>query len=255
VTTARLLLDSADAIECPHASTLTSLKTHCDLAKNPTTKRGECHQSPSLSCQLKSHTEWLKRYGHFGKMPLSAALMLRAHGVESLSDLKRKIWADTPSPSERAIRLESALSDCWRVSEKIAAMFLSAITNRDLSGGLAPWSDGVDATHFVVIDSNVDLFMDAIRYPGPFTYAARRQFLQHLASHVPLDELLPGLERFNPRLVQQAFFLFMSRSNRRVNVTDCSRQTGRCEECPRLVARLCCLRRIADSSSSGEKDA
>ena len=137
------------------------------------------------------------------------------------------------------------------MSDKIAAMFLSAVTNPALSSGLAPWAEGVDASAFVVIDSNVDLFLKAIGYPGPWTYGARRAFIQRLARRVPLDELKPGLARYNPRLVQQALYMFMSVSNRRDSARDCGALGwSACQACPRAVSSLCARR--AAPAVSGE---
>lgn len=234
------LLKLADNSDCLNARSLDSLKQRCDLTKDPSTKRGICGARPDISCHLKLHTELLKRYGHFGKVPTSIALTLRAIGVSSLAELKDHVWKCIKHPVERAVALEDAISQAWRVSEKIAAMFLSAVSNRDLSGELAPWAEGVDTSHFVVIDSNVNLFLDAISYSGPMTYAARRQFIQMLARRVPLDEYQEGLRRYDPRIVQQALYMFMSQSNRRASKRDCIHSIpGLCEACLSDLSRYC----------------
>lgn len=245
MTNARRLLDLADD-GCELAQSLEGLLERCDLGKCPTTKRGVCGQRPQLTCHLKRHTELLKRYGHFGKVPTSAALTLRAHGVPDLPALRARVWDGHPDPHARAVALEAALSRSWRISEKIAAMYLSAVTNRDLSGDLAPWADGVDTDHFVVIDSNVDLFIESVGYEGPMTYRARRAFVQALAARIHLDELHPGVRRYNPRIVQQALYMFMSESNRRDSAGDCSRDApSSCGECPRVLAAHCSLNAVA----------
>ena len=119
-------------------------------------------------------------------------------------------------------------------------MFLSAVTNRDLSGDLAPWAEGVDSSYFVVIDSNVDLFLKVTGYSGPMTYAARRRFVQTLASRVPIDDYRDDLQRYNPRLIQQALYMFMSESNRRASERDCSHSApASCHACPNALARYC----------------
>ena len=248
LTDATRLLRLADD-NCEFGRTLDALLDKCDLEKCPETKRGVCRQRPASACHLKRHTELLKRYGHFGKMPTSAALMLRAQGVLDLPSLRARVWEKTADPHSRALELEAAISRAWRISEKIAAMYLSALTNRDLSGDLAPWADGVDTNHFVVIDSNVDLFLKAIDYRGPMTYRARRAFIQSLAARIHLDELHPGVRRYNPRLVQQAFYMFMSESNRRANTGDCCHnKPASCERCPRTLALHCNLNAAAEAS-------
>lgn len=251
MTDAGELLRLADAGPCELARDLQDIIGRCDLAKTPDTKLGTCGVRPAEPCYLKRHTELLKRYGHFGKVPTSAALMLRTHGATDLAQLKRRIWAETASPYQRATTLEAAISNSWRVSEKISAMFLSAVTNRDLSGDLAPWAEGVDSSHFVVIDSNVDLFLKAIKYDGPMTYRARRAFIQSLASRVRLDELDGDLQRYNPRLVQQALYMFMSESNRRASEGDCSNASpSTCATCPSTLTTLCPRRHMESPGAS-----
>ena len=81
-----------------------------------------------------------------------------------------------------------------------------------------------------------------IGFAGPMTYRARRAFVQALAARVHLDELHRGMRRYNPRIVQQALYMFMSESNRRVSAADCSRQTpSSCGSCPRVLAANCSL--------------
>ena len=166
MTAAERLLVLADG-GCEYSQSLDALLHLCNLGKCSDTKRGICGQRPTIACHLKRHTEPLKRYGHIGKVPTSAALTLRAHGVTDLSELQARIWHLYSDPHARAVALEEALSRSWRINEKIAAMYLSAVTNCDLSGGLAPWADGVDADHFAVIDSDVDIFLKMIGLRAP----------------------------------------------------------------------------------------
>lgn len=49
-------------------------------------------------------------------------------------------------------------------------MFLSMVTNPDLSPGMTSWRDGLDWTYYVVVDSNVDLFLASIGYRGGKSY-------------------------------------------------------------------------------------
>jgi hypothetical protein len=251
LTSPSTLLRLADQVDCPHAGSMSAIKEQCDLGKDAKTKRGVCTVRPNTPCHLKRHTELLKRYGHFGKVPTSAALAVRANGAESLAALKDRVWEARTRPADRAIALERAISSSWRVSEKISAMFLSAVTNRDLSGDLAPWAEGVDTTHFVIIDSNVDLFLGAVDYTGPKTYAARRKFIQALAKRVRLDQSRAGLQRYNPRVVQQGLYMFMSESNRRRSSRDCSNASPPiCATCPAVLLRLC-PRHAAAKNSEG----
>jgi hypothetical protein len=229
----------AQGSECPNGRSTTTLATTCDLAKRTDTGAGTCGARPDIACAMKRHTVLLKRYGHFGKVPTSLAWAVREAGVNNLAELRQQALHASSGPEDAAARLEFALTRAWRVSDKIAAMFLSMLANPDLSPGIAPWQDGVDWTRWVVIDSNVDLFLGVLGYEGQGTYSARRAFLAALASRIDLSELKPGLHRFNPRLLQQAAYLFMSAVNRRALARDCSRELGACARCPPRLGASC----------------
>jgi hypothetical protein len=236
---------AAERAGCAQLRSLDALLSGCDLDKDAATKQGTCKANPELLCPLKSHTEWLKRYGHFGKVPTSVALAVNAQGANDLAELYEVACARGEDRAATALWIEEALCAAWRVSDKIAAMFLSAASNPDLSSRrAAPWQQGLDWTRYVVIDSNVDLFLRAIDYKGSMSsYAARRAFICEIAQEICLDELELGMSRYNPRIVQQAMYLFMSGTNRRTLDADCSRMMpAPCGECPPAVASRCTLR-------------
>jgi hypothetical protein len=234
------LLAHVDNGECAHMRTSQSLAQACDLDKDPSTRTGCCDANPGVACHMKRHTVLLKRYGHFGKVPTSIALMIRESGAGDLPGLRRLVMKRERDPLARAQALEHELSRAWRVNRKIASMFLSMVTNPDLSRGLAPWSRGIDWTYYVVVDSNVDLFLASVGYNGTGTYDARREFVREVARKIDLSTLAPDVRSFNPRLVQQAMYLFMSEANRRAASADCM-HTGAsaCGACPRAVRRRC----------------
>jgi hypothetical protein len=237
----RSLLQLAEGARCPHLRSNAALLERCDLGKDPVTKRGRCGARPRTPCHLKRHTELLKRYGHFGKVPTSIALAVREGGGD-LASLRRDAISGAETEAEAAARLEAALTDAWRVSRKIACMFLSAVTNPDLLPGAA-WGVGVDWRRYVVIDSNVDLFLEAIDYPGPWTYDARAEFVRALAQRVDLRSMDPGLREYNPRLVQQAMYLFMSGTNRKNLPSDCSKEGAvGCSRCKGALRTVCPVR-------------
>lgn len=208
--------------------------------RGPVTKAGRCGEQPGRACHLKRHTVLLKRYGHFGKVPTSAALMVREHGARDLAGLRSSVLREHEDPLERALELERRLCQAWRVSDKIAAMFLSAVSNPDLSPALAPWAEGIEWSRYIVVDSNVDLFLKQTGYPGPWTYGARRDFMARLAERVDIKALRPDLHAHNPRLVQQAIYLFMSASNRRAAPIDCALSApASCSACAPALRRLC----------------
>jgi hypothetical protein len=244
----RRLLALVDGGRCKHMRSTTALHGACDLTKDSANRLGCCAANPRVGCHLKRHTVLLKRYGHFGKVPTSLALILREAGVADLGALRAEIFRRETSPLGRARALEVALSHAWRVNQKIASMYLSAVTNPDLCRAPAPWRDGVDWTYFVVVDSNVDLFLESIGYRGGRSYDHRREFIRALARRIDLAALHRRLRTFNPRLVQQALYLFMSGTNRTASPIDCG-HLGRaaCAKCPTSLARRCPRRTPAPS--------
>ena len=232
------LLSLVDASACEQIKTTATLREACDLAKDAR-GQGCCDVAPTLPCHLKRHTVAMKRYGHFGKVPTSIALSLRERGVDSLTELYRTILRTVRTRRERAVALEVALCSAWRVHQKIASMFLSLVCNPDLSEN-PPWTDGIDWTYYVVVDSNVDLFLASIGYGGLKTYDARREFLWSVARTIRLRDLDPSLHDYNPRLIQQALYLFMSGANRRMAASDCMhRSPAPCGTCPRPLTMRC----------------
>jgi hypothetical protein len=237
------LLQLADRCECAHIRSTTALAEQCDLSKDPRTREGTCAANPDVTCHLKRHTVLLKRYGHFGKVPTSIALMVREAGGADLAGLRLAVLDRIADPLDRARTLEAELSRAWRVNQKIASMFLSAVSNPDLSRGLSPWSQGIDWTYFVVVDSNVDRFLASVRYRGGSSYDSRREFVRILARTIDLAKLDASLHAFNPRLVQQAMYLFMSAANRRVAATDCMHAgLSACAKCPTALSARCPVR-------------
>lgn len=240
LTSARRLLSLADRTRCASLRSTTRLKDDCDLAKDPRSGVGTCGRNPRVRCALKRHTVLLKRYGHFGKVPTSIALSIREHGATDLGDLHAQVMRSTTDGRQRAVALEAALCRAWRVNQKIANMFLSMVSNPDL-GGRAPWASSVDWTYFVVVDSNVDLFLSSIGYDGSLAYDARRAFIEALSRRIDLVAKGARLHAFNPRVVQQAMYLFMSAANRRAAGGDC-RSAAACASCAPLLKSRCPLR-------------
>lgn len=240
LTSAQRLLSLADGTPCAALRSTTLLKDECDLAKDPRTGAGTCRRNPRVRCALKRHTVLLKRYGHFGKVPTSIALSIREHGATDLRDLRGLVTRSALDARQRAIALEAALCRAWRVNQKIASMFLSMVSNPDL-GGRAPWASSVDWTYFVVVDSNVDLFLSSIGYHGSLAYDARRAFIEALSRRIDLGAKDARLHAFNPRIVQQAMYLFMSAANRRAAGGDC-RGAEACGSCARLLRNRCPIR-------------
>ncbi len=242
LTSVNALVRLARKSPCAHTKTNDALLHSCDLTKDAR-GYGCCSAEPSLACHLKKHTALLKRYGHFGKMPTSAALTV-AKGGGGLSQVRQQVLVATSDPLERARLLSLRLSEIWRISDKLSAMYLSLVCAPNMGLATPPWEDGVDWTWFVVVDRNVDLFLDTIGYDDYGTYEARRSFVRSLAERVDLRAIEPSWPAFHPRLVQQAMYLFMSGSNRRAAATDCLHLRS-CGKCPSVLSRICPIRSVA----------
>ncbi len=230
------LASTASGLPCGAGSTTTGLREECDL--HLAGGRPTCTRAPVDSCQMKRHTRLLRRYGHFGKVPTSLALMVREAGGGDLPGMY-ELARGAGSPREAAIWLTDQLARAWRVSSKLSAMFLSLVANPDVLPG-APWRQGLDWTYFVVIDTNVDSYLQSVGYRGPWTYRARRAFLAMVSERIDLTAIDPELQRYNPRIVQQAAYLFMSASNRRGMAGDCF-HFGVCQLCPPELKDRCRL--------------
>jgi hypothetical protein len=131
------LLRAAAGCGCPVSTSLDTLLHGCDPWKDED-KRGACGRAPEVACLPKRHAVLLNRYGHFGKFPTALALTLLAAGVADLGALRERCIEGSDGPEEVALTLERAPCRLWPVSDKIAAMYLSLLSNPDLWGGGAP---------------------------------------------------------------------------------------------------------------------
>lgn len=239
LTNARDLIASAEASRCSCLGSQAALHEECDVYKDPH-GRVDCSTHPRLRCPVKKNATLLRRYADFGKVAHSAALMLRDSGHTSFVDLHRVICLRHESRRARATAFAHSLSAVWRVSDKIASMALSVLSNPFLGRPAPPWSSSLDWRSCVVVDSNVEAFFAATGLHLPSSYQDRVAAVRDLARPVRLDRLSSSMAPFNPRLVQQALYMFMSVSNRRAAEVDCSRGApGTCAQCASDLRRLC----------------
>ncbi len=240
LTSSSQLYQLAKASGCVHSGTQEGLLKVCDLAKEKETRLATCSANPTCDCHLKRHTTLLRRYGHFGKIPTSAALALFEAWEGSLSALHVRVLREHDSPLDRARALEAEISRVWRVNKKVASMFLSVVSAPDLGLETPPWQEGIDWSWFLPIDVNIDKFLFSMGWAGPWSYDARRQAVLSLSRKVALSRIHSGLRDYNPRLVLQAINRFMSSSNRREAATDCSHLAPvSCATCPPALRGLC----------------
>ena len=108
-----------------------------------------------------------------------------------------------------------------------------------------PWYMPLDAvpTAFATSDRQVRrvaAYLADLGYRGDPSYAAQRGFLEAVASEIDLRRSRRGRHTFNPRLVQQALYLFRGASNRRANPDDClTRAPLSCQTCPASLVAAC----------------
>jgi len=174
----------------------------------------------------------IRRMSDMGKLPTSAWLHIGALG---LGDWVREACANTPSPRERATWMVERITRIHRIGRKLAALYVSALCAEELTPGFAPWSPELDGSHLFVIDTNVSQVVAGLRRSRePQTYRTSSRWLAAAATAIDLSSLRDGLPRSSPRLVQQAAYVFKSKSNRIAMGDACA--TRPCQSCP---SRLC----------------
>jgi hypothetical protein len=222
----RRLSLSARTSPCSHLATATDFDTGCDVAK--TGALVDCTRHSGARCHVKEATSLLARTGDMGKMPTSA--WLHFWQGNRLADELDEICRAELNPKLRAERLVGRFSTVYRVGQKLAAMFVSALSTPALAPGLTPWFPQIDGKDLVVIDTHVAWLVDRLRgRRGPKTHAARARWLRTMARRIDLRIYGRGLPSYSPRLVQQALFVFRSRSNRKAALDDCA--IWRCAQC------------------------
>ena len=166
-----------------------------------------------------------------GMLPTSAWLHLGPGGLGRWFD---EACAASSKPTERAHLLVERLATIRRIGPKLATMYVTALSVPELTPGFAPWSPEVDGSRLVVVDANVGRVIDRVRRGrGPRTYDRMAAWLVAVADRIDLRQLRRDLPARSPRLVQQALYVFRSRSNRVDRGDPCAHRP--CEACPSSV--------------------
>jgi hypothetical protein len=232
LTSASHLEERVRASPCEHLGSAESFDRHCSVRKSGT--EVSCDALPQVSCHVKEASALLRRMGDMGKLPTSAWLHLWKNG-RLPREFEAVLSANT-NPTERASALVERFTEVYRVGRKLATMFVSALSTPALAPGLTPWFPAVDGTQLVVIDTNVAQVIDVLREPGaPRTYEARALWLSGHAARINLQNFRKDLPRYSPRLVQQALYVFRSKSNRAAHGDPCA-VSGPCSDC---VVQVC----------------
>lgn len=212
---------------CAHLASAATFDAHCNVRK--VGARATCDHLPKAACHVKDATLLLRRMGDMGKLPTSAWLHLwKDRPLQRELDA---VLAAHPDPCVRADVLVARFSAVYRVGRKLATMYVSALSTPALAPGLTPWFPAVDGSALVVVDTHVARAVDRLRGPNAArTYESRAAWLQEQAATLDLRELRPELPRFSQRLVQQAVYVFCSRSNRVARRDPCAGAV--CSRCP-----------------------
>lgn len=225
---------------CQHLRTATAFDTRCDVRRELARGTATCDHRPRTPCHVKQATLAIGRMGDMGMLPTSAWLHIGPDGLRGWFD---EACAATPSPTQRAAHLVERLSGIRRIGPKLASMYVSALSVAALSPGFAPWSPEIDGSRLVVLDANVVRVIDRLRHGRtPRTYRDLTAWLTAAADRIDLRRLHPDLPAHSPRLVQQALYVFRSRSNRVAQGDPCA--TQRCAACP---SRACPFREPHES--------
>jgi len=218
--------------ECDAPRSVEAFEEGCDVKK--TGRVVDCGRSPGVPCHVKNATVVFNRMGDMGKLPTSAWLRLWKDG--GMREVLSEVCSDDASPTTRATLLVERFGRVHRVGRKLATMFVSALSTPALAPGLTPWFPDIDGNDLVVVDTNVAHAVDALRRFGPpRTYEARESWIRKQAELIDLREFSPALPRYSPRLVQEAIYVFCSRSNRMARGDVCAARSTPCLGCaPRI---------------------
>lgn len=164
-------------------------------------------------CLIRKASEWYRRFGDHGKLPMSAYLQFGESG--RISSLLADVTRASPCPSHRAELLVERFGRVYRVGEKLATLFVSMLSTPALTPGLSPWFPVIDGNALVVVDTHAARLIDHFRKgKGSRTYNARASWLRQRAKAINLSAYHPLLPIYSPRLIQQALYAYGSSSNR-----------------------------------------
>lgn len=194
-----------------------------------------CGHHPLWSCHIKETSKIMLRMGDMGKFPTSAWFHCWKDG--QFKKEYNRILNEEINPRLRAVMLVKYFSKAHRVGQKLATMFVSALSVPALAPGLTPWFPAVDGSDLVVVDTNVAQVVDLLRKGlGAQTYEARSNWVRKQARRIDLHKYSSSyLPQYSPRIIQQAIYHFRSKSNRVAMGNLCSGS----KMCRRCLKTLC----------------
>lgn len=240
IVSSRELGQHARRSPCDQLVSAATFDAGCSVYK--TGKTVDCARHAGEPCHVKEASRLLNRMGDMGKLPTSAWLH---HWKDAqLTELLQEVRDGEAKPSRRAELLVERFCWVYRVGEKLATMFVSALSTPALAPGLTPWFPAVDGNTLVIVDTNVSRAVDLLREPGAAkTYEARATWIRKQAQTIDLRQFCTDVPGFSPRLVQQALYWFCSKSNRVALANGCCAASAPCGVC---VRGLCPFAPAAD---------
>lgn len=222
------LRKAISAHPCPAFLAASEFARECSVYKSGA--EVDCHRLLGTPCPVKQATVSFRRMGDIGKLP-SSALLLFWNGPPSAQPFETYL-SRSGTPLQRAEALVEALTRIHRMGEKLATMYVTALSTPALFGDCSPWYPGVDGNELVVVDTNVAGAIDLLRAPGEArTYKARALWLRERASELDLRSFNDVVPSYSPRLLQQAIYSFCSRSNRTAAGDPCALSQDHCSTC------------------------
>lgn len=217
---------------CPALRSSSDFAQGCDVYKLG--KMVDCQLLPGAPCHVKQATAIFKRMGDMGKLS-SSALLLFWREAPTTPAFDQYLRQDS-TPALRAEALVGALSKVHRMGEKLATMFVSALSTPTLFGDYSPWYPQVDGNELVVVDTNVAKAVKLLNSDGAHTYRADVAWIRARARNIDMHSFRTDLPSYSPRLLQQALYRFCSKSNRIAAKDPCAIEAGDCRRC---VPTLC----------------
>lgn len=192
----------------------------------------DCKERPGRDCHVKEASAVLGRMGDMGKLPTSAWRQL-GHGT-AFTRLLDDVRAAASESGQRARLAVDRLTAVWRIGRKLATLYVSILSTPQLAPGLSPWHPHLDGHELVVIDSNVQRLVDALRGTASVrTYGAREAWIRSISARIDLTQFASSMPSYSPRIVQQALYWFGSRSNRIAYGDPCTARG--CGDCDRTL--------------------
>jgi hypothetical protein len=228
MTSSRRLQVLVENSPCRNLRDASTFDRACDVRRDFARNRATCDTRPRTACHVKDATSAIGRMGDLGKTPTSAWLHL---GPSGLARWFADACAADRDPHARAVAMVQRVAAIYRIGVKLASMFVSALSVPELGIGVAAWSPELDGSRIIVVDTNVGHAIRSWRRGrGADTYAAHARWFVAAANEINLSLLGAGLPRSSPRFVQQAVYVFRSRSNRIAHGDTCA--DAPCVGCP-----------------------